>query len=194
MQAVAPSATALTMSLPRRTPPSQMISMRPPSACGDRRDEVDRRRRRVELAAAVVRQRDGVDAVVGGEDGIGDALDALDHDRARPHRAQPLDVGPRQVGIELAVDVRRQRDGVACRRRARHRRVRPRWRSGSDRPARTTTSNRDARRRRAACRARASVASRSPAARRARADRARPCRPSARAPRSRRRRCGRSSP
>ena len=32
MQQVAPRATALTMSLPRRTPPSQMISMRPPTA------------------------------------------------------------------------------------------------------------------------------------------------------------------
>ncbi len=32
MPAVAPAATALTMSLPRRTPPSQMISVRPPTA------------------------------------------------------------------------------------------------------------------------------------------------------------------
>ena len=32
MHAVAPRATALTMSLPRRTPPSQMISTRPPTA------------------------------------------------------------------------------------------------------------------------------------------------------------------
>jgi hypothetical protein len=32
MAAVAPAASALAMSLPRRTPPSQMISLRPPMA------------------------------------------------------------------------------------------------------------------------------------------------------------------
>ncbi len=42
MHAVAPAATAFTMSLPRRTPPSQMISVRPPtaSATGATRENV----------------------------------------------------------------------------------------------------------------------------------------------------------
>ena len=71
----------------------------------DRCDEVDRRRRRVELAAAVVRQGDRLDAVLGGEHGVGDALDALDDHRAVPDRPHPLDVAPRQVGVELRAGV-----------------------------------------------------------------------------------------
>ena len=62
MAAVAPAATALTMSLPRRTPPSQMISVRPPTASATGATSEQRGGRPVELAAAVVRQGDGVDA------------------------------------------------------------------------------------------------------------------------------------
>ena len=105
MHAVAPAATALTMSLPRRTPPSQMISMRPPTASATGATRSNGGGRAVELAAAVVRQRDGVDARVGGEHGVVDGLDALDDDRAVPHRAQPVDVVPRQRRVELGVDV-----------------------------------------------------------------------------------------
>ena len=59
---------------------------------GDRRDEVDDRGRGVELATAVVRERDRVDALVGRDPRVGDGLDALDDDRAVPDRAQPLGV------------------------------------------------------------------------------------------------------
>ena len=50
--------------------------------------------------------------MLGGEHGVGHRLDALDHDRAGPHRAQPLDVVPRQVRVELAADVPGQRHRV----------------------------------------------------------------------------------
>ncbi len=43
---------------------------------------------------------------------VGDGLDALEHDRPVPHRAQPVDVGPRQRLVELAVDVSGERDRV----------------------------------------------------------------------------------
>ena len=179
---VAPRATALTMSLPRRTPPSQMISVRSPTASttGATRSigaGAESSWRPPWLDRAI-----GVDAVLGGEHGVGDGLDALDDDRAVPHRAEPLDVVPRQVGVELRVDVVGQRTRRRCRRRPSPRRRR--WRTRSARTGRTPTSSRGARRRRAACRARASAAARSPAARRARAGRARRCRRSARAPRS----------
>ena len=52
---------------------------------GDRRDQVEIGGRAVELAAAVVRQRDGVDAGVGGEHRVVHGLDALDHDGPVPH-------------------------------------------------------------------------------------------------------------
>ena len=48
-----------------------------------RRDEFDGRRRAVELAAAVVRQGDAVDAVLDREHRVVDGLDALDHDADR---------------------------------------------------------------------------------------------------------------
>ena len=98
------------MSLPRRTPPSQMISVRPPTASATGATSANGGGRAVELAAAVVRQRDRVDAGVGREHRVVDGLDALEHDRAVPHRAQPVDVVPRQRGIELGVDVVRERD------------------------------------------------------------------------------------
>ena len=189
MHALAPRATALTMSLPRRTPPSQITSVRSADGVDDGRDELDRRRRRVELPAAVVRQGDGLDAVLGGEHRVGHGLDPLDDQRAVPHRAEPVDVVPRQVGVELRVDVRRTASpgrGRRRRDRCRSRRARsPRWRTRSGRSARTPTSTRGARRRRAACRGRAWAASRSRAGRRARGARAPPCRRSSRAPRSR---------
>ena len=98
------------MSLPRRTPPSQMISMRPPtaSATGATRSNA---------AGAPSSWRppwfDSAMAStprVGGEHRVVDGLDALDDDRAVPHRAQPVDVGPRQRRVELGVDVVGQRD------------------------------------------------------------------------------------
>ena len=46
-----------------------------------------------------------VDAALGGEPRVVDGLDALEHDRAVPHRAQPVDVVPRQRRVELRVDV-----------------------------------------------------------------------------------------
>src|SRR5690349_1905190 len=65
----------------------------------------------VELAAAVVRERDGVDAGVGGEDGVGDGLDAFEDDGAVPDGAEPVDVGPGEGGVELGVDVVGEGDG-----------------------------------------------------------------------------------
>ena len=68
---------------------------------GDGRDEVEGSRSVVELTAAVVGQGDGFDPDVGGDPCVVDGLDALDDDRPAPHRAEPLDVVPRQAGVEL---------------------------------------------------------------------------------------------
>ena len=92
------------MSLPRRTPPSQMISSAA-DGVGDRGDEVEDRRRAVELAATVVGQGDRLDPVFDGELGIVDGLHALEHDRSVPDRAEPLDVVPRQRWVELRRDL-----------------------------------------------------------------------------------------
>ena len=72
---------------------------------GHGRDERERGRGAVELSATVIGQCDGLDAGLGGEYRVGDGLDALQDDRAIPHRAQPRDVVPREGGIELGVDV-----------------------------------------------------------------------------------------
>ena len=93
------------MSLPRRTPPSQMISMRSPTASA-----TGATRSMIAGAESSWRppwfdERDGVDPLVGGDAGVGDGLDALDHDRTVPDRAQPLGVAPREAGIHLAGDV-----------------------------------------------------------------------------------------
>ena len=92
------------MSLPRRTPPSQMISTRSPtaSATGATGRAPPGRRR---LPTAVVRQGDRVDTDVSGDLGVLDRLDALDHDRPAPHRSEPLDIVPRQPGVELVTNV-----------------------------------------------------------------------------------------
>ena len=61
---------------------------------GDRRQRADRRRRAVEVVAAVVGHRDRGDAGVDGAAGVVDAHDALEHERAVPLLAQPGDVVP----------------------------------------------------------------------------------------------------
>ena len=58
----------------------------------------------------MIRQRDRINAAFGGEHRVVDGLHALEHDRPVPHRTEPVDVAPRQRGIELRIDVVRERD------------------------------------------------------------------------------------
>jgi hypothetical protein len=55
----------------------------------DRRQEVKRNWRAVELAASMVRQDDGIHSCVGEASGVVDVLHALDGDGARPLVANP---------------------------------------------------------------------------------------------------------
>ncbi len=124
MHAVAPRASALTMSLPRRTPPSQMISTRPPtwSATGATRSRA--------AGASSSWRPPWFDRAMastpdfGGHPSVVDGLDSLEHDRPAPVRPEPLDVVPRQASVELAgercseIDGRRPfRLSGGCRRR-----------------------------------------------------------------------------
>ena len=114
MQPSAPSATAFTMSLPRRTPPSQMTAMESPTASFTgatssmgggapsswRPPWFDRAMPSTPASTA--------------EPGVVDGLDALDHDGTVPVGPEPLDVRPRQRRIELLADVARQRHRTAA--------------------------------------------------------------------------------
>ena len=79
----------------------------------DLRQHPQRRDRAVELAAAVVRHHDAVDAVVLCGARVGDGQNALDHERPLPAPADQLDVLPRQLiavadrALEVARDHRR---------------------------------------------------------------------------------------
>ena len=83
----APSASALTTSLPRRTPPSSSTSAWSPTASTIARQRADRRRRAVEVVAAVVgdRQRGGAD-VLDRAPRVVDPHHALEHERPVPQR------------------------------------------------------------------------------------------------------------
>ena len=70
----------------------------------DRRQLLERGRRPVELAAAVVGDDDRVGAGVDDGARVVDRLDALDDDRAVPRLAQPGEVGDRDGRVEDAVD------------------------------------------------------------------------------------------
>ena len=110
MAALAPAATALAMSLPASDAAVAEDLCAVTHRVDDGCDERQRGRRPVELATSVVRQRDGVDACIGGEDRIGDGLHALDDDGPAPHGPQPIEVVPRKAGVELGVDVVREAD------------------------------------------------------------------------------------
>lgn len=61
-----------------------------------RGDTVNRRRRRFQLPAAVIRQHDGGSARLGRLAAILDGLHPFDDERTRPAPREPLDVFPRQ--------------------------------------------------------------------------------------------------
>ena len=83
----------------------------------DVREQVERDRGAVQLAAAMVGQHDAVGAVVHHPAGVLDGLDALDHELALPRFAQPVEVIERQGGVEHRVDQVRDGAGVAGQRR-----------------------------------------------------------------------------
>ena len=74
----APSASAMAMSRPRRTPPSTHTSARPSTAVDDLGEDVDRGRDPIELPRTVVADDDAVDAVLDGEAGVLGGQDALE--------------------------------------------------------------------------------------------------------------------
>ena len=74
------------MSAPDMMPVSSMISVSLPTSRDDLGQQVERHRRPVELAAAVVGQHDAVDADVDDSARVLDGLHALDDDLARPLR------------------------------------------------------------------------------------------------------------
>ena len=85
-----------------------------PDGLDDLGEEFQRDRSGVELATTVVRHRYGGHAGVSRHSGVGHGLNALEHDRAVPHRLQPLDVAPRQARVELGGRVFSQRNGVGA--------------------------------------------------------------------------------
>src|SRR6185295_14179571 len=79
---------------------------------GDLRQRLDRGWRAVELAPAMVGYDDGLRAALGGDLGVLDIKDALEHQLARPDRADPIDVLPVQRGVVLRSDPGRERSDV----------------------------------------------------------------------------------
>ncbi len=70
-----------------------------------RLEELERDRCLIELTTTVVGDGDGLDLVLDRELGIGNRLDALDHDRPVPERPEPGDVVPVEALVELREDV-----------------------------------------------------------------------------------------
>ena len=79
---------------------------------GDLRQQVEGGGSGVELATAVVRDRDRLDSGVGRDPGILHGLDALEDDGPAPLPAEPLDVLPGQARVELTRHVVGQGDRV----------------------------------------------------------------------------------
>ena len=96
------------MSAPFMMPVSIMIVASLADLAHHVRQQVERDRRAVELAAAVVGEDDAVDAEVDEALGVLDVLHALDHDLARPDLADDLEVlvADRRVhrGVEQLAD------------------------------------------------------------------------------------------
>ena len=124
----APSASALTTSVPRRMPPSTSTSIRPSTASTTSGSDVDRRRDAVELPAAVVRDDDRRRAVLAREPRVLGGEHPLDDDRQPGQRGEPLDVAP---GQRRATSARTPSPGSG---RAPAQRVDARARAGSRSP------------------------------------------------------------
>src|SRR5712691_7599274 len=100
------------------TPPYAAVEEHFDSVAGrvdDLRQYLERRRQPVELTATVVRDEDSIDALVGRAHGVLGAHDPLDDDAALPDRAKRHDVFPCECGIELLIDVSRERKWTASR-------------------------------------------------------------------------------
>lgn len=67
-------------------------------------EDLDAGARELELAAAVVREHDALDAALGGLDDVLDALHALEHDGHLGDGAEPGDVGPGERGVDEGGD------------------------------------------------------------------------------------------
>ena len=91
----------MTMSVPRRKPPSTMIWARPPAASHHLRQHGDRALAVVELAAAVVGDVDALDAVLDGDAGVLGRGDALENEGDLEFLAQPRDIGPGEACLEI---------------------------------------------------------------------------------------------
>ena len=88
--------SALTMSLPRRMPPSSRISVWPSTACDDFGQHANGRRDAVELPRAVIRHDDRRRALGDRAPRIVGGVHALGDDRPAPRLADPLEVVPRR--------------------------------------------------------------------------------------------------
>ena len=110
---------AIATSRPRRTPPSTQSSV----LWRGRRDlleDVDRGRRPIELAPAVVRDDDRVDAVLGGEPSVLAGHDALEDERQPRPRADRRERLPRQVASRATRRRSRRRARVVAVARGSH--------------------------------------------------------------------------
>jgi hypothetical protein len=83
--------------------------------------QVERDRRPIELSATVIRQQDAVDPEVGDRSRVGDRLDALDHELARPLRPDPRQVVERDRRVEHRVQEFGDRARPSIQRRERQR-------------------------------------------------------------------------
>ena len=102
----APSAMALTTSVPRMKPPSTTIVARPADGLHHLGQHVDAAAAVIELAAAVVGDVDHVDAVLDGDARVLGGGDALEDQRDVGASLEALDVVPAERGLEVhAADV-----------------------------------------------------------------------------------------
>ena len=95
----APSASALSTSVPRRMPPSTITSSRSPTASTIAGSASAAGQHRVELAPAVVGDDDPAGAVLGGQHRVLGRQQALDDHRQRPVGGEALDVRPVEIGV-----------------------------------------------------------------------------------------------
>ena len=128
--ASAPSISAFRMSVPRLNPPSTISAIRSADRSARLGQKVDRRYRPVELAAAVVRDRDRVGADLGGALDIAHRQQPLDDQLARPAVADARDRIPRQAAIHLRANPMR---ALAAARDAPWARIGSRSRNAADR-------------------------------------------------------------